>query len=134
MNKRATPVVSTSTMRVAAWAAVINWVAMVSNSHNGYFDMFASLGAIGFGLALMALLVAPFRRFWALNFDRAKAGYFAIFIFIIFHNFTEADFLSSDGVNWLVFLMVIGALRQPSCVPAPARTARPAATFAWQSR
>ena len=51
------------------------------------------------------------------------------------HNFTEADFLSSDGVNWLVFLMVLGALRQPTCVPAPARPAsRSAATFAWQSR
>jgi O-antigen ligase len=110
-----------------------NWVAMVSNSHNGYFDMFASLGAIGFALALMALLVAPFRRFWALNFDRAKAGYFAIFIFIIFHNFTEADFLSSDGVSWLVFLMVIGALRQPAPVPVPSRQGH-AASLAWHAR
>jgi exopolysaccharide production protein ExoQ len=113
-----------------------NWVAMVSNSHNGYFDMITSLGAIGFALALMALLVAPFRRFWALNFDRAKAGYFAIFIFVIFHNFTEADFLSSDGVSWLVFLMVIGALRQPASAPAPVQQAArpPAATLAWQAR
>jgi O-antigen ligase len=105
-------------------------VAMVSNSHNGYFDMFASLGAVGFALALLALLMAPFRRFWALNFDRSKAGYFAIFIFIIFHNFTEADFLSSDGVSWLVFLMVIGALRQPTAVPQPSRLpARPPGTL-----
>jgi O-antigen ligase len=106
------------------------WVAMVSNSHNGYFDMFASLGAVGFALALLALLVAPFRRFWALNFDRAKAGYFAIFIFIICHNFTEADFLSSDGVSWLVFLMVIGALRQPAAAPLQSQLpARPLATL-----
>ena len=112
-----------------------NWVAMVSNSHNGYFDMFASLGAIGFALALMALLVAPFRRFWALNFDRAKAGYFAVFIFIIFHNFTEADFLSSDGVDWLVFLMVIGALCQPVTAPLPSRRpTRPPGTLSWQAR
>ncbi len=112
-----------------------NWVAMVSNSHNGYFDMFASLGAIGFTLALGALLVAPFRRFWPLNFDPSKAGYFAIFIFVIFHNFTEADFLSSDGVSWLVFLMVLGALRQPAplAVPAPQRV-RPGAAFARQAR
>jgi len=107
-----------------------NWVAAVSNSHNGYFDMFASLGAIGFGLTLAALVVAPFSKFWALNFDRAKAGYFAVFVFFIFHNFTEADFLTSDGVSWMIFLMTIGALRQTAVQPAPARAvARPVAAF-----
>jgi O-antigen ligase len=109
-----------------------NWVAQVSNSHNGYLDIFLGLGAIGFVLALTALLVLPFRRFWPLSFDRAKAGYFALFIFVVFHNFTEADFLAPDGVLWLAFLMVLGAIRQPVPAPAPASVAPRPAAFAWQ--
>jgi O-antigen ligase len=108
-------------------------VAQVSNSHNGYLDVFLGLGCIGFLLALTALLAVPFAKFWPLNFDRAKAGHFAVFVFVVFHNFTEADFLAPDGVLWLVFLMVIGALRQPAAVPARA-VPRPAAAFAWQGQ
>jgi len=77
----------------------------------------------------------PFHRFWPLNFDRARAGYFAIFIFVVFHNFTEADFLAPDGVLWLVFMMVIGALRQPAAQPVPApQPARPAPLRYRQAR
>lgn len=112
-----------------------NWVAQVSNSHNGYVDAFLGLGFIGFMLTLAALLAMPFRRFWPLNFDRAKAGYFAIFIFVVFHNFTEADFLAPDGVLWLVFMMVIAALRQPAEQPVPAvQPARPMPAFHRQAR
>jgi exopolysaccharide production protein ExoQ len=113
-----------------------NWVAQVSNSHNGYLDIFLGLGAIGFVLALTALLIQPFRKFWPLTHDRAKAGYFALFIFVVLHNFTEADFLAADGVLWLAFLMVLGAIRQPAPARAPVTAlpgaARPAAAFAWQ--
>ncbi len=108
-----------------------DWVAQVSNSHNGYLDIFLGVGAIGFALALAALLILPFRRFWPLNFDRARAGYFAVFVFVIFHNFTEADFLAPDGVLWLAFLMVLGAVRQPASAPLPARQ-RPRTAFPWQ--
>ena len=111
------------------------WVVQVSNSHNGYIDMFMGLGAIGFGLALTALLAAPFRRFWPLNCDPARAGYFAVFIFSIFHNFTEADFLAPDGVMWLAFIMVIGAARQPAAAPVPApRAVHAVPAFSWQAR
>lgn len=112
-----------------------NWVADVSNSHNGYLEIFLGLGAMGFGLALLVLLAIPFAKFWPLNRDPARDGYFAIFIFIVFHNFTEADFLAPDGVLWMAFLMVLSALEQPATRPvawrAPAMTpplqpARPA--------
>jgi O-antigen ligase len=110
-----------------------DWVAQVSNSHNGYLDIFLGLGAVGFGLALVALLLAPFRHFWPLNFDRARAGYFAIFIFVVFHNFTEADFLAPDGVLWLAFLMALGAIRQTAVQPAP-QPVRPAFAVPRQAR
>ncbi|HEX2759638.1 MAG TPA: hypothetical protein VHM27_03950, partial [Rhizomicrobium sp.] len=107
-----------------------NWVAQVSNSHNGYLDVTLGIGFIGIMLALAALVVMPFTKFWPLNFDRAKAGYFAIFVFIVFHNFTEADFLAPDGVLWMIFLMMIGAVcyRAPSAVPQGA-AARPRPAF-----
>jgi O-antigen ligase len=112
-----------------------DWVAQVSNSHNGYLDIFLGLGAIGFVLALVALLVVPFHRFWPLNFDRARAGYFAIFIFVVFHNFTEADFLAPDGVLWLAFLMALAAIRQPAAQPVPALVpTRPLPTFLRRAR
>ena len=111
-----------------------NWVAQVSNSHNGYLDVFLGLGFIGFAIALMALVVMPFAKFWPLNFDRAKAGYFAIFVFIVFHNFTEADFLAPDGVLWMVFLMMVGALCHPAAAAVKRPAPRPAMAFARQAR
>jgi O-antigen ligase len=110
-----------------------NWVAQVSNSHNGYLDIFLNVGAIGLGLALIALLALPFRRFWPLNFDRARIGYFAVFVFIVFHNFTEADFLAADGVLWLAFLMVLGAIREPAPARAPMRAQTRPAALSWSA-
>ena len=100
-----------------------NWVADVSNSHNGYLEIFLGLGAIGFVLSLLVLVVIPFAKFWPLNHDPARDGYFAIFIFIVCHNFTEADFLAPDGVLWMAFLMVLSAIKNPvalsSALPRP---------------
>jgi O-antigen ligase len=108
-----------------------NWVAQVSNSHNGYLDIALGLGTVGFALALLALLLVPFARFWPLTADRARAGQFALFVFVVFHNFTEADFLAADGVLWLAFLMMLAALRQPA--PA-AVAARRLPLYSWQLR
>jgi O-antigen ligase len=94
-----------------------SWVADVSNSHNGYLEIFLGLGAIGFVLALVVLVAIPFAKFWPLNRDPARDGYFAIFIFIVFHNFTEADFLAPDGVLWMAFLMVLSAIKSPAAYP-----------------
>lgn len=106
-----------------------NWVADVSNSHNGYLEIFLGLGALGFVLALIVLLIIPFAKFWPLNHDPARDGYFAIFIFIIFHNFTEADFLAPDGVLWLAFLMVLSATNARAFYPA----ARSQASYPFQT-
>jgi O-antigen ligase len=97
---------------LAAYLPMQSWVIDVNDSHNGYIDILVGLGALGFGVALVALVVIPLARFWPLNFDPARDGYFALFLFILCHNFTEADFLAPDGTLWLAFLMVIGALRQ----------------------
>ena len=88
------------------------WVEAVAQGHNGYLQVFVTIGGIGFLLALLALLVAPARRFWTLDLkeDGFKPMLFALFVFTILHNFMESDFLESDGAVWASLLLVIAAL------------------------
>jgi exopolysaccharide production protein ExoQ len=89
-----------------------SWVDAVSHGHNGYLQVLVTIGGVGFFLAMMALLVAPVRRFWALDWEESafKPMLFALFVFAILHNFMESDFLEGDGVTWASLLMVIAAL------------------------
>jgi len=89
-----------------------SWVDAVSHGHNGYLQVLVTIGGIGFGLMLLAVLVNPLRRFWALDWDERgfKPMLFALFIFAVLHNFMESDFLEGDGVTWSALLMVIAAL------------------------
>ncbi len=89
-----------------------SWVDAVSNGHNGYLQVFVTIGGIGFVLAILALMVAPGRRFWTLDLkdDAFKPMLFALFAFAILHNFMESDFLEGDGVVWASLVLVIAAL------------------------
>jgi len=90
-----------------------NWVETIADSHSGYLQILAATGAIGLGLALLALVADPISRFWRL--DPAHAGFkallFAIFIFVLAHNFMETDFLESDSSVWFAFLVMLASLR-----------------------
>ena len=44
-----------------------SWVDAVSHGHNGYLQVLVTIGGIGFVLAMLALVVAPMRRFWTLD-------------------------------------------------------------------
>lgn len=92
------------------------WVETVSHGHSGYLQLLVTIGGIGFVLAMMALVIAPMRRFWPLNFKRGnfeadafKPMLFAIFTFMVLHNFMESDFLEGGGA-WTALLLVIAAL------------------------
>jgi len=89
-----------------------SWVDAVSHGHNGYLQVFVTIGGIGFLLAIMALVVAPLRRFWTLDLKESafKPMLFALFTFAILHNVMESDFLESDGAVWAALLLVIAAL------------------------
>ncbi|HEY5347393.1 MAG TPA: O-antigen ligase family protein [Rhizomicrobium sp.] len=93
------------------------WVQSIGDSHNGYLQLIVSLGVTGFVLALLALVGEPVLRFWPLDRSGAsKAGLFALFIFVILHDFTESDFLESDSGAWFIFLLVIASLRERPAV------------------
>jgi exopolysaccharide production protein ExoQ len=89
-----------------------SWVDAVSHGHNGYLQILVTIGGVGFLLAMLALLAAPVRRFWSLDWDESafKPMLFALFVFAVLHNFMESDFLEGDGVTWSALLMVIAAL------------------------
>jgi O-antigen ligase len=92
-----------------------SWVDAVSHGHNGYLQVFVTIGGIGFALMLLAVIVRPLQRFWALDWEENafRPMLFAIFVFALLHNFMESDFLEGDGVAWSALLLVIAALKNP---------------------
>jgi O-antigen ligase len=93
-----------------------SWVDAVSHGHNGYLQVLVTIGGIGFLLTLLAVVVRPLQRFWALDWEENafKPMLFALFVFALLHNFMESDFLEGDGVAWSGLLMVIAALKNPA--------------------
>lgn len=90
-----------------------SWVDAVSHGHNGYLQVFVTIGGVGFALTLLAALLAPLRRFWALDRqegDGLKPLLLALFVFVILHNFMESDFLEGDAPTWAALLLTIAAL------------------------
>lgn len=90
-----------------------SWVDAVSHGHNGYLQLTVTLGFVGLVLAMIAVILTPAAAFWRIdNMDRLlKAFMFALFVFFVFHNLTESDFLESDGASWVVFLLMMATLR-----------------------
>jgi hypothetical protein len=90
-----------------------SWVEAVSHGHNGYLQLFVTIGGIGFALAMAGLIAAPLLHFWRLDGgpDAMRALLFAIFVFLVLHNFMESDFLEGDGVTWVAFLFMLAGLR-----------------------
>ena len=89
------------------------WVANASHGHSGYLQLLVTLGGVGFMLSMFALIALPATRF--LRADATQLGLksllFAIFIFGIFHNIVESDYLESDGAAWVAFLLGLAMLR-----------------------
>ena len=88
-----------------------SWVAAVSHGHNGYLQLLVTIGGIGFVLTMVAVVLRPFQRFWALDDDgnAFKPILFALFVFMVLHNIMESDFLEGGGA-WVVLLLVMAAL------------------------
>ncbi|HWY60763.1 MAG TPA: O-antigen ligase family protein [Rhizomicrobium sp.] len=87
----------------------------IGDSHDGYLQLLVTLGWVGFVLAMLGLVVEPLVRLWPLDYQHQglKALLFALFVFIVLHNFMQSDFLASDDGVWFSFLLVIAALRNP---------------------
>ncbi len=91
---------------------VASWVTAVSHGHSGYLQLTVTTGLVGFCLMLLALVLTPLRLFWGLNLDGDgfKPLLFALFVFLLLHNFMESDFLEGDAPTWAAFLLMLGGL------------------------
>ena len=89
------------------------WVENAPHGHNGYLQLLVTTGAIGFALAMLALVILPFVMLYRRDLENLplKALLFAIFCFVVLHNFLESDYLESDGVMWTTLLLTIAMLR-----------------------
>lgn len=99
------------------------WVETVAHGHNGYLQLLVTTGGVGFAIAIVALLVLPAARFWRQR-DGAlaeRAMLFALFVFLVLHNFMESDFLEGDAPTWVAFLLVLAMLRAPSKIAGRTR-------------
>jgi O-antigen ligase len=88
-----------------------DWVQTVSHGHNGYLQVFVTIGGVGFLLTMLGVVVSPAMRFWQLNRSEMRPLLFALFAFTLLHNVMESDLLEGDGVSWTTMLLVIAMLR-----------------------
>jgi exopolysaccharide production protein ExoQ len=96
------------------------WVQNVSHGHNAYLQLFVTIGGVGFALAMWSLVLSPAISFWRGNPAAIDmmAMLFAIFVFVVLHNFLESDFLEGDGPAWVAFVLMLAMLRLSRAAPA----------------
>lgn len=89
-----------------------SWVEAVAHGHSGYLQILVTIGGVGLTLTVLALIVVPARRFWAMDDAEPtlKAMLFALFVFFVAHNFMESDFLEGDAPAWVSCLLMLALL------------------------
>jgi exopolysaccharide production protein ExoQ len=89
-----------------------DWVTAVSHGHSGYLQLFVTIGAIGFLLALASMVLQPLRYFWPIDPRTLllRATLLSVFAFVVLHNAMESDFLADDGAVGVTLLFAIAVL------------------------
>jgi O-antigen ligase len=109
------------------------WVQGEAHGHNAYLQLLVTIGGVGFVLAVLTLVVQPalaFRRIESRQDVVLFTPLFALFVFVVLHNFVESDFLEGDSPAWVGFLLMLGCLHtQPALQREPARTV----ALAWST-
>lgn len=93
-----------------------SWVEQVAHGHSGYLQLLVTIGGVGFLLTVTACIIVPAWQFWNKRGGdlNRTAMLFAIFVFIVLHNFLESDFLEGDAPAWVAFLLMLAFLRAPN--------------------
>lgn len=89
-----------------------NWVTNVTEGHNGYLDLLATLGPIGLLLVIGGAFIAPVLRLlqWRHREKQAGALLMAVMIFYIGHNFTESSLFDRDSIGQVFLMIAIAAI------------------------
>jgi exopolysaccharide production protein ExoQ len=110
--------------------ATEKFVVGVIQSHNGYIEVMASTGLIGFIIAIFALVIWPAYRFFSLRPADARlyAMCFSLWFYGLLANLTESQFFSLDKQIWLLVVIAISMVHNKATMraePAPPRLASP---------
>lgn len=106
-------------------------VGGINEAHNGYLDIYLTLGAIGVFL-LLAFLVASYQTIGKKLADSFTFGSLglAIWAVIVYYNVTEAAF--KGGLLWLVLLL--GGISLPTLAEEPVKKAVTPAAYGKDSK
>lgn len=105
-----------------------DWVAEVSQGHNGYLDLLVQIGAPGTLLVLFATLAWPIQRLLRGGDHPARVLGAAMLLFCLGHNFTESTLFDRDALGQVFLLIAIALLWSVTAVAvqAPAEGDLPA--------
>jgi O-antigen ligase len=93
---------------ITVWYMVMN---TLHQAHNGYLEVFLSLGFVGLGFVLISILSGFFKIFGHLQSEHAVGILRLCFVAaVVLYNWTEATFV---GVNNMWVLFLLGAMSVP---------------------
>ena len=94
--------------------AAEKWVRIAAHSHNGYLEILATTGAIGLGIAVIALVIIPLVNILDPQHRdiELQSLLLALFSFIILANLFETIFLNRDRPEWRIYLIVLAILHR----------------------
>jgi O-antigen ligase len=114
------------------------WLQLVAEGHNGYFDLLVAIGPIGLALVIIAMIVLPILRLIERPSGNGQTGalLMAAMAFMVGHNLTESSIFDRDSIGQ-VFLVLIVAMIWSTTRERPSRV-NAASTggdlFSWANR
>jgi O-antigen ligase len=111
------------------------WVQNISHGHNAYLQLFVTLGGVGLALTMICLVIQPLVSYVRIAPEAPGRAtpLFAMFCFMVLHNFLESDFLEGDGPAWVIYMVSLAllwnlprAIAAEKFAPGPAVAAWPA--------
>lgn len=88
------------------------WLSRIDHGHQGYLDVIASLGFIGFSVFLYSVVIRPFKNILKVGFNKNKSVFSilcSLMLFVLIHNLLETSFLSGARPLWAVTCVIISS-------------------------
>jgi exopolysaccharide production protein ExoQ len=84
------------------------WVTTIYEAHNGYLDLLVQVGATGLIIAVLGLIVCPFRILFvrSLSVDVPRSLICSVLAFMCLHDLLESSILDRSNSTWVVMLIM----------------------------